>query len=67
MKKSDVIEYFGSAAAIARAVGISRQAVHEWPDELPVPRACQIEILTGGALRAENVARPPEPAQESAE
>jgi hypothetical protein len=52
MRKRDAIKHFGSAAALAKALGISRQSVHEWPDEVPEGRAYQIEVLTAGALKA---------------
>jgi DNA-binding transcriptional regulator YdaS (Cro superfamily) len=34
MKKKDVIKLFGSLSNLARAIGISPQAVSQWPDEL---------------------------------
>lgn len=52
MRKDDAIKYFGNAAALARALGISRQSVHDWDDEVPEGRAYQLEVLTNGALKA---------------
>ena len=34
MKKSDAISKFGSATKLARAIGITPQAVIQWPEEL---------------------------------
>lgn len=34
MKKSEAIQLFGSKSATAAAIGISAQAVSDWPDEL---------------------------------
>ena len=34
MKKTDAIKKFGSATKLARAIGITPQAVVQWPDEL---------------------------------
>lgn len=52
MRTKDAIEHFGTAAALARALGISRQSVHDWGDIVPEGRAYQIEVLTVGALKA---------------
>ena len=56
MKTKQAIKRFGSAAALARALGISRQSVHDWGDTVPEGRAYQLEVLTEGALKAP---RPP--------
>ena len=52
MKKEDVIKFFGSQAEVAAALGISRAAVSQWPDEVPESSAYKIESLTAGKLRA---------------
>lgn len=52
MRTKDAIKRWGSAAALAKALGISRQSVHEWGPEVPELRAYQIEVLSDGALRA---------------
>ena len=57
MRTEEAIRHFGSAAALARALGITRQAVHDWGDEVPTVRTFQIEVVTAGALRAP---RPPD-------
>ncbi|MFK0666343.1 Cro/CI family transcriptional regulator [Aeromonas salmonicida] len=53
MKKEDAISYFGSAAELARNLNISEPAVSRWGDTIPKGRAYQIEVLTGGKLKAE--------------
>ena len=53
MRKADVIEFFGSQAAVARALGIAAPSVAGWGDEVPELRQLQIEALTGGKLRAD--------------
>ena len=46
MKKRDAIAAFGSASDLARALGITRQSVSSWGDDVPELRAYQIrEIL----------------------
>ena len=52
MLKDDVIKHFGSSAQIAKALGISHAAVSRWNDTIPKGRAYQIEVMTGGALKA---------------
>lgn len=50
----DVIDYFGSRAALAKALGVSPPAVTIWCSlgRLPGERAIQIERLTAGVIRA---------------
>jgi DNA-binding transcriptional regulator YdaS (Cro superfamily) len=46
MKKMDAIAAFGSASELARALGIKRQSVSKWSEDVPLLRAYQInEIL----------------------
>lgn len=49
-----LIEHFGSRAALAKALGINRQAVYQW-DVVPPARAYQIEVLTGGKIKARDI------------
>lgn len=51
MNTDDAVEYFGSKAALARALGIRKGAVSQWGDTIPQGRAYQIEVLTGGQLK----------------
>jgi hypothetical protein len=60
MTKQDAIDYYGSQAALARALGIHRAAVHAW-EEIPVGRQYQIEVLTGGDLKADLAFQQPAP------
>jgi len=52
MKKQDAVSYFGSQAALARALGIGKASVGQWRD-VPLDRQCQIEIITDGKLKAD--------------
>ncbi|WP_342040573.1 Cro/CI family transcriptional regulator [Aeromonas caviae] len=63
MQKHDVLEHFGSitAIAIARAIGISHAAVSKWDETIPQGRAYQIEVLTGGKLKAGAHSTPQQP------
>ena len=52
MRKEDAIRHFGSATKLARALGISKQAISKWGNHVPEGRDYQIEVLNGGALKA---------------
>lgn len=60
MRTRQAIKHFGSAAALAKALGITRQSVHEWGSEVPEGRAYQLEVMTDGALTAPRPKQPQE-------
>jgi DNA invertase Pin-like site-specific DNA recombinase len=45
MKTTEALKIFGSVRGIAKALGISVQAVHRWGDSVPHLRAYQIRDL----------------------
>ncbi len=51
----ELIEYFGSVSATARALGVKDPSVSEWRASGVVPelRQYQAQIATGGRLRAD--------------
>lgn len=51
MLKKDVIDFYGSKSAVARALNISPSAVTQWEDVVPEKQAYRIQILTGGRLK----------------
>ncbi len=55
MTTSEAIAFFRSAANLARALGVTPGAISQWvkTDVLPEGRQYQVEILTGGALKAD--------------
>lgn len=53
MKKTKAIAYFGSVAATAAALGISRQAVAAWKAVVPLDAAMAIMVLSDCTLVAE--------------
>lgn len=53
MRKSEVIEYFGSVTAVAYALELTTQAVSMWPETVPRNRQWQIDVLTNGKLKAQ--------------
>lgn len=54
MTYDEVIAHYGSQDAAAKACGIKQPSVAAWKESgIPGPRQFQIEVLTGGALKAE--------------
>ena len=52
LKKSDAISFYGTKAALARAVGVNRQAVQQWGEYLPDDKAWYLHHITGGKINA---------------
>jgi len=51
MLKAAVLSHFhGSPVAVARALGITRSAVHQWPETVPLKSALRLQSITHGAL-----------------
>jgi hypothetical protein len=49
----ELVNHFGSQANAAKAVGTSAQVVSAWKKNgIPLGRQYEIQILTGGVLRA---------------
>lgn len=59
MKKKDAISYFGTQSAIARAAGISRQAVSQWGEFVPPAIANLLVEVSGGKLIFDPSSYPP--------
>ncbi len=53
MTTKEVIDYFETQVAIAKALGITQSAVSQWDDRPPMMRQYQIQIVTQGGLRAD--------------
>ena len=60
MKLKPLLEHYKSQSELASALGVSAVAVHFWvqQDALPPKRAMQIERLTLGKFKAENLVAP---------
>lgn len=51
-----IIEFFGSKAALARALGVEKPSVSHWLENgLPARRAIEIERLTEGKIKAVDI------------
>lgn len=51
MDKASVVAFFGTQQKVADAVGVTRQAVQQWPDPIPEGMAYKLQVLTAGRLR----------------
>ena len=52
MKTKSAIKWAGSKAELARRLGISPQAVSNWPEIVPFDRQVQLQAESLGKLRA---------------
>ena len=50
MKRETVFNYYGSQRKTSKNIGLTRQAVNQWPDPIPLKWALQLDYLTNGAL-----------------
>ena len=50
MKKKTAIKYFKGVTNTARALNISKQAVSQWPDIVPIQQAWKIERISKGKV-----------------
>jgi len=64
VKKDEVLAYYGTQRQLAQALGITQAAVAQWR-EVPMLRQYQLERLTGGRLKVQDMEqsrrRPSEP------
>jgi DNA-binding transcriptional regulator YdaS (Cro superfamily) len=57
--KSQAVKLFGSQAAVARALGVSNQAISQWPEQLT---QAQQDRLVGAAVRLGKLSARPQQA-----
>lgn len=53
MKTADVIAFYGSKTATARALNCTRFSIYQWGDSVPFARQFELEVKTGGALKSD--------------
>ncbi|MDX7900118.1 Cro/CI family transcriptional regulator [Aeromonas media] len=61
MNTADAIAHFGGIAPLAKALGVKTQAISQWKERVPELRSYQIEVLTGGKLKAGAHSTPQQP------
>ena len=53
---NEILEHFGGThESLAKALGCSRAAVTMWGEEIPESRAYQIQVLSDGKFKAEDM------------
>lgn len=57
MKTQDVIDYFGTVAKAAEALGMTHQAIYAWKDEVPRTRQAHVEAATKGRIKKDKPQR----------
>ncbi|WP_429135662.1 Cro/CI family transcriptional regulator [Aeromonas veronii] len=62
MKTADAVAHFGGIAPLAKALGMKTQAISQWKEKVPELRSYQIEVLTGGKLKAAPITKHSRPA-----
>lgn len=50
MFKSDVINFYGTKAKVAKAAGVDPSAVSQWQELVPEGRAMRLQEASGGEL-----------------
>lgn len=53
MKKADVVKLYGSEAAAAAALEVTKQAVNGWGDVIPEGMAYKVQVISGGRLKVD--------------
>lgn len=49
-----ILSHFGSIINVAKSLGITKHAVY-FRDPIPYPRACQIQVITNGHIKADDI------------
>lgn len=57
MTYTDVLSHYGTQVAIAKALGITQSTVSSWGGIVPAKYQYQLEVITEGAMRADDQLR----------
>ena len=55
MQKTRAVEFFGGPTKLARLLGISRQAIYQWPEVVPDLYQYKLHHLSGGELEIDAI------------
>ena len=56
MRTSDVLAFYGTQTAVAKALGITKSAVNQWKDLVPEGKAYRLQEMTRGKLKVDRAA-----------
>ena len=59
MRKADVVSFFGSIPAAAKALGITPHAIYQWDDLVPRGSAYTAQVVSEGKLKVDPALYPP--------
>jgi hypothetical protein len=51
MLKATAIKHYKTAYKVAKALGVSRQYVYQWPDVVPIKCARRLEEISEGKVK----------------
>lgn len=54
MKTSAAVKFFGKRIRIAEVLKVTRAAVYQWGDVVPLVSAYELERLSGGKIRVDH-------------
>ncbi len=54
MTTDEAVKFWGGPTRLAKALGITRDAVHKWKQYPPIDKQFQIMVLSGGRLAVTN-------------
>lgn len=54
MKTADAVRHYGGIKELAKELGIWPHNISRWGENVPMARAYELEVKTGGKLRAED-------------
>ena len=54
MTTQEAVQFWGGQTRLAKALGITRDAVHKWKQYPPMDKQFQIMVLSGGRLAVTN-------------
>lgn len=50
MKTKEAADYFGGVVALAKKIGLTRNAIYKWGEYPPLETQYMLLVLSGGAL-----------------
>lgn len=52
MKTQEAIDFYGGVKELANVLGVWPQVIYSWGNEPPMARQYELEVKTGGKLKA---------------
>lgn len=55
MNTVQAVAHFGSKRELSKVLGVGRSAVSNWGESIPIARQYQLQIITKGKLKADQL------------